>query len=233
MTTIATLPTYNPAQLAEALRDRGLPGRRSKTAIIRLRRERARRREALQVQPPTLKERLHRRLVATYAAEIARRGGETAIDTDRDRQAGLQVVDRRDTLTLLHRTAWRYYSRTAKPRLASLSYLCGHEHGQPWAVRVPGTITTVTAALVWVTPAAVRDARAADRPVWRQGDVYAVATTKRHDGTGELPERHAWNPASRLLSHPEHGQLHLPDPVRFMRQNAYSMGRGAGRGFAD
>jgi hypothetical protein len=227
------LRTHHPGALAVALRERGLPGARSKTAIVKLRRQRARHRAERAVIPPTLAERLDRRLLARYRAEIVRRGGETSITTDRDRTAVLQVTDRHDGLTLLHVAAWRYYGRKHRPHHATLSYLCGTEHGRPWAVRVPGTLTTVHEAMAWTTPAAVKEARGAGRPVWRQGDVYAIATTLAYDASGTLPPRHVWNPTSRTLTHPEHGRLRLPDPIRFVSQHALAMGRGAGHGHAD
>lgn len=92
---------------------------------------------------------------------------------------------------------------------------------------------TVGEALHWLMPQAVRDAQAAGRQVMRQGDVYAIATTAPHDGKGDLPDNHTWDPATRVLAHPEHADPHLPYPVRFVPQNAYGMGRGAGRAYAD
>lgn len=231
MTTTIALPVCNPAALAEALKDRGLPGQRSKTAIARLRRERSHRKQ--HARAASVQDRLNARLAAAYSAEIERRGGETTIRTDKAREAGLKVSDRSGGLTLLHLTAWRYYSGTAKSRQASLSYLCGREDGQTWAVRVPGTVTTVRAALAWLEPAAVRAARLSGRKVTRQGDVYAVETTRAHDGKGDLPQNHIWDAGARVLAHPEHGTLSLPHPVRFYAQNAYGMGRGAGRAYGD
>lgn len=230
MTTLA-LPVYHPDRLAAALRDMNLPGQRSKTAITKLRRERGRHKAP--APATTVQDRLNARLVTMYAGEIERRGGETGIRTDKERETRLCVADRGAGLTLLRVAGWRYYSATAKPRMASLSYLCGREDGQLWAVRVPGIITTVHAALEWIEPAAVRDARYAGRRVVRQGDVYAVETARAQDGKGDLPGNHVWNPQSRVLAHPQHGTLQLPYPVRFVSQNAYGMGRGARRAYAD
>lgn len=229
--TLTGLPVRDPAALAEALKDRGLPGRRSKTAIARLRRERSHRKE--QPRAASVQDRLNARLLDVYSAEISRRGGETTIRTDKAREAGLKVADRSGGLTLLHLTAWRYYSGSTKNRLASLSYLCGREDGQTWAVRVPGTVTTVRSALDWLEPGAVRVARARGRRVDRQGDVYAAQTTWACDGAGDLPDRHVWDGRARTLTHPEHGTLSLPYPVRFHAQNAYGMGRGADRACGD
>ncbi len=239
-TTITGLPVWNPAALAQALKEKGLPGQRSKTAITKLRRERSRRRETAPAwgEEPrhgtvlvSLARRADARIVERYAAEIARRGGETSIDGQYG-TTDLGIADRRDGLALLRADGWRKYGRQGSRRV-SLAYLCGREDGQTWAVRVPGTVTTVREALAWLEPAAVRDARSAGRRIIRQGDVYAVETTKAHDGKGELPDSHIWDAGARVLIHPEHGTLSLPHPVRFIAQNAYGMGRGAGRAYGD
>lgn len=241
MTTATELPVLDPAHLAQALRDMQLPGQRSKTAITRLRRERRRRREGLapaadaaqyrgNVLAP-LARRAEALVLARYATEIERRGGETTIDSD-SRSVPLSIADQADGLVLLRADGWRKYGRQGHRR-ASLAYLAGREDGQTWAVRVPATVTSVSAALHWLEPAAVRDARRAGRRIDRQGDVYAIETTEAHDGKGDLPDRHTWNPSTRVLTHPQHGTLHLPRPVRFYTQNAYRMGRGAGRANGD
>jgi hypothetical protein len=230
----AALPTRNPALLAAALREQGLPGQRSKTAITRLRRERAKQRPIEPRYHPGVRARANARVAGRYAKEISRRGGETTIDS-RDRFVPLTVADRPTWgknvgLVLLHAEGWRAYSRAFGHRRASLSYLCGTEDGQPWAVRVPGTIETVRSALAWITPAEVIQALDAGRRAERQGDVYAIETTRPHDGKGELPESHVWDAGRRVLSHPQHGNLCPPYPVRFVTQNAYQMGRSSRRG---
>lgn len=241
MAAALALPVYDPARLAQALRDMQLPGQRSKTAIAKLRRERRSRREA--TAPDwreserhgavllSLAARADARILARYTDEVARRGGEITIDSD-SRSVPLAIADRTGGLVLLRADGWRKYGRDGHRR-ASLAYLCGREDGQTWAVRVPATVTTVSGALYWLEPATVRDARRAGRRVARQGDMYAVETTKAHDGKGELPESHIWDAATRVLAHPQHGTLSLPYPVRFIAQNAYGMGRGAGRAFGD
>jgi hypothetical protein len=169
-----------------------------------------------------------------YTAEIARRGGETSI-TGQYRTENLAITHQVDGLALLHAEGWRQYSKRFGARRAALSYLCGCEDGQLWAVRVPGTLTTVGEARYWVTPAEVRDAQDRGKTVVRQGDIYAVETTRAHDGKGvaELPGRHSWDAAARTLTHPQHPALHLPNPVRFLRQRVYEMGRGGGRAYGD
>lgn len=140
-----TLPAWticDSARLARELADRHLPGQRSKTAIVKLRRQRL---HAAQQQPaPTLTQRVQARTVARYGREIRRRGGETTITTDRHgRTAALGVAHRGMGMVLLHAAGWRYYSARFGSRPASLSYLCGSDDAGDWAVRVPGTITTV------------------------------------------------------------------------------------------
>jgi hypothetical protein len=230
---IGVLHTSDPAALAAALREQGLPGQRSKTAITRLRRERARQRPLPDWPPaPSVQARTVAHLTAMYCAEIARRGGETVIDGRYGTQE-VTIADRRNGLAVMRAEGWRQYGRHGTARWVALSYLCGREDGQVWAVRVPGTIETVQAALAWLTPAAVTAAQNAGRRVERQGDVYTVETTRPHDGKGELPENHTWDAAARTLTHPQHGTLHLPYPVRFCAQNAYQMGRSGGRAYGD
>jgi hypothetical protein len=173
-----TLPVWDPAALAAALRERGLPGQRSKTAITRLRRERRARKPA-GGRLLTPQDRLHARLVSLYSGEISRRGGETGIQVSPKTWQPLRVTDRSRGLCVLHAEGWRYYSRRSWH--AALSYLCGGDEGGPWAVRVPGTITTVTGALDAITPAAARHAAAAGKAMLRQGDLYALETTAAHD----------------------------------------------------
>ncbi|WP_433357775.1 hypothetical protein ACQP25_44355 (plasmid) [Microtetraspora malaysiensis] len=250
--TALNLPTWNPERLAEALAEHGLTGQprhgrrakggkrttrpMTKTAITQLRRTRARTAApaGTNTRRPTPLDRLMKRLGEVYRAEIDRRGGESSIDS-KDNAVPVTIVDRNPTtrMVLMHAEGWRYYSSRYGHARASLSYLCGIEDGQRWAVRVLGTIETVADALAWITPAGVETARANGRKVVRQGDVYAIETTKAHDGKGDLPENHTWDPAARTLTHPEHGTLHLPHPVRFVPQRALGMGRGAGSAYAD
>lgn len=239
--TMTTAP-HDPRDLARYLADRNMPGRRSMTAIRRVRRERADARPVPQ-QATTPSERLYRRLTAAAVAEIGRRGGETVIHGEGGRVSGRLAIADRDQKTgmiLLTASGWRHYSSRHGAHRATLAYLYGADEAGPWAVRVPGTTATVAAALDWITPAEVKKARAAGRRVARQGDVYAVETAKAHDGrgAGELPEAHEWRLATRYLVHrPEDGRRHRPlrlaYPVRFVRQRVYGMGRNGGRAYGD
>jgi hypothetical protein len=276
--TALNLPVYDPARLAAALRDQGLPGQRSKTAITKLRRQRERQRSGLTdlrdwgapirarreaernlegfgaapAIDPALRARLATRLAGAYRAEIARRGGETSIQTDKNSETGLAVTDRQDGLTLLHVDGWRYYGSSNPARPAALSYLCGTDDSGRWAARVPGTITTVAEAEGWITPADARKAAQNGKKVRRQGDIYAVETTQAHDTpsgwigddrrrdkkTGQWVTSHYWNAGTRTLVHrPEDGRKHRPlrlsYPVRFVQQQPYQMGRGAHRAYGD
>jgi hypothetical protein len=239
-TTSLAIRRHDPAALAADLVANNLPGRRSKTAITKLRAQRRRNHEHTPPQPLT--DRLTTWLLAMYRTEIRRRGGETAImgGNKGDYEQPLAITDRRDGLALLHVEGWRYYSRTSPYRLASLSYLCGRENRHPWAVRVPGTITTVHEALAWITPAKVKDAFAAGRRVVRQGDVYAIETSQRRNGTGLdlLPASHRYNPTTRYLTHhPDDGRKHAPArlafPFEIVMQRVYEMGRTNSRANGD
>jgi hypothetical protein len=234
MTTLA-LPVYDPPQLAAALQERGLPGRRSKTAITRLRRQRARRREAPPARRP-LAERARERALRLYTAEIVRRGGETEIKGRYGTaRLGLAGRDNRGRLMLLRAEGYRDYGRRAGCHMALLAYLCGVDDSGRWAARVPGTVTSVGEALAWLTPAEAHRAKAAGRRVRRQGDVYAIETTQAHDtptgwvgadqrrdpATGGWVTSHHWNAQTRYLTHPARGRAaapgsegSLPGPVR-------------------
>lgn len=91
--------------------------------------------------------------------------------------------------------------------------------------------------------------------VLRQGDVYAIRTTRQHDGAGleaaylagpttwsaeTIPAigDHEWHAHARVLIHHDadgraHAPLRVPFPARFARQTAYRMGRGGRQGAAD
>lgn len=251
MTTL-TLPVHDPAALAQALRDLGLPGQRSKTAITRLRRDRARRKEH-PLDPLPLADRAYARTLRLYTGEIRRRGGETSIE-GRYGTAELAVTDRdlRTGLFVLQAEGYRDYGSREGCHWSRLAYLCGTDDSGRWAVRIPGDITSVRSALWWVTPSDVRRAEAAGRRVRRQGDIYAIETTRSHDTpTGwvgadrrfDEPSRewvtsHHWNAETRYLTHrPEDGRRHRPlrvrYPVRFTAQRVYAMGRTSRRGAGD
>ncbi len=177
--------------------------------------------------------------------EVERRGGETKIEGRYQTQyLALEDEDRAAGMVLFHAAGLRQYSRRFGARWATLSYLYGVDDNGPWAVRVPGTITTVHDALAWITPKAVSKAIAAGLRVKRQGDVYAVETTPAKDGTwddsadADVFAAHRWNPATRRLVHiPADGRKHRPlqvtYPVRFVPQRVYAMGRNGGRANGD
>jgi hypothetical protein len=244
--TTATQPrpsVSNVRALASWLADNDLPGQRSMTAITRLRRERSTNLPPVATTPEPVTARLARRLVAEARREIRRRGGETVILGKNDSVSGSLVLadrDRAQRIILVRAEGWRYYSSRFGSRHVELAYLYGRDDAGPWAVRVPGSITTVREGLAWLTPAAVKQARAERRRVRRQGDVYAVETTARRDGRGvaDLPEAHEWRASTRHLVHnPDDGRKHrplrLPYPVEFIPQRAYEMGRSGARGAAD
>lgn len=168
-----------------------------------------------------------------FVAEIERRHGETVIETDRYLEP-IKIEDQKGKLTLMHVGGYRQYSRALGARYATLSYLCGVDDNGPWAVRVPGTLTTVSEALSWITPAKVRKAQQAGVPICRQGDVYIVACEQgqRHD-VSELPGSHSLEKCTEgwILKHDSRdGRNHLPilipfDKIKIFRQHALTMGR--------
>ena len=190
-----------------------------------------------------------------YKKEIRRRGGEIGINhaPRRDCRARdtewreLEIVSRhrmtcpdggRVTLSLLRVEAWRYYSRRYQPQEASLAYLCGQDDSGLWAVRVPGTLKGVSAAYEWMVPSAVRAAKQRGRKVLRQGDVWAIETSRSHNGESlrtnwyadeqlfiEGAPEHVWAPG-RWLLHPEHAPVQIPFPVRFVRNRQLTTRRG-------
>lgn len=238
------VPVTNVRDLAAYLRRNGLPGQRRADEIIALRRERQAWREwaarDARRSAASAEDRLRRLLVERAYAEIDRRGGETEI-VGENRAHYLRLVDRnpRSRMYLVKAEGWRYYSKAEGSHFARLAYLCGMDDNGPWAVRVPGTMESVAAALDWLTPAEVKRALAAGKRVLRQGDVYAVETVARFDGAGaQWLDTHHWNPVTRYLLHrPADGRRHRPlrvsFPVRFVQQRAYGMERGAGRADAD
>ena len=171
------------------------------------------------------------RLCAHYVEVVAARGGETKIEGAYG-AAYLKAADCDADLMLLRAEGWRQYSRRYGARRATLAYLAGRDDSGDWAVRVPGTVTTVAGAESWLMPAAVRRAQAQGRTVRRQGDVYAVGCAARYDlaGLDTLPPRHNVvggldAGAGRWLTHPEHAPLWLGEPTRLFPQSALAMGR--------
>jgi hypothetical protein len=247
---VSLAPAYDSTVLANWLAEHNAPGRRSRTAITRLRRVRAQRRRE---RAPSAATMFYVRLAGIYTAEIARRGGETRIDAKSSAHA-LRFADRQRVegawLTLLRVEGWRYYGGREGHHRATLAYLCGRDDAGLWATRVPGTCTTVRAALDRLTPNDVTIAqfdareRGKRRRVLRQGDIYAVETNAAHDtpsgpvgearrtSAGVLFNSHVWDAETRMLMHVpaegegRHAALYLPHPVRFVQQRTYAMGRG-------
>lgn len=184
-----------------------------------------------------IRERLEAHLTDRYVSEVDRRGGETHIETEKGR-VPLSLIGRhaQSRLVLLGADGWRYYSRAAGSHSASLRYLCGEDDSGPFAVRVAGSVQSVSGALEWLEPTAVRRARLAGRRVLRQGDVYVVESTRDH--FDDLPDAHRWNSRTRYLTHhPDDGRKHRPIKVSFLAraypQRTYAMGRGGRWGDAD
>ena len=240
--------TPSPSSSLSALRAR-IPMRRGaglfelRDRVIRAAREMetARRQEMHGDPAADLRQRLAAHILEKASREVAARGGETAIDgveldlLDRDPAAGLALVGC---------DGWRQYSRAYGRRYASLRYLHGTDDNGPFAVRVPGSVDTVAAALEAITPGEVRRAHEAGRGVLRQGDVYAVElkTTRISDGVLR-GTHHRYDPERRRLVHEDsaapHRDVVIPASwrgVKFVFQGGLGMGRlqGAkGRGLED
>ncbi|MEU0242312.1 hypothetical protein ABZ234_31930 [Nocardiopsis sp. NPDC006198] len=234
MTTVARYTPPVPApRLAQTLAEHDLPGRRSKTAITRLRRARAKARGGV-VAPRPAAERVEGYLLGQIRGLIAAAGGETGIEA-RGYTIGLRILDRdvAGRLTLVGASGWRRYGRTEN--FASLAYLSGVDAAGRWVVRVPSSVRTVAQALAWTEPAEVARVRQEGRRVAQVGGVYAIETTRAHDGKGAghlAQEGFAWRPGTRYLVHrPAFGPRHRPlslrtwPGVRFVTRKSMPMGR--------
>jgi len=157
---------------------------------------------------------------------IRARGGETSIVGRCDTEVDMREYAPRKKLILLAAEGWRQYSRAYGARRARLAYLGGRDDSGIWAVRIPGTVTSIRAALAWLTPRAVREAQARGVRVIRQGDVYFVECSRGRDeyfGT-TLPSNHSWAPG-RWAMHTDHSPEQIAFPCRIYRQRPYQMGR--------
>lgn len=177
-------------------------------------------------------ERFQRGLHKTFIREIIRRGGDTFV-TVSGRRLEVQLIDR-DPVARLY-----LFATEREPRRPGLAYLCGRDDNGPWAVRVEPNITTVAAALEYITPPAVRAAQQKGVQVLRQGDVYVVPTEQDQTAksASALPWSHRWDPARRVLTHAprdrrNHQELAVPFPAVFIPQRALEMARAV-RGHAD
>lgn len=205
-------------EFARWMRETGITrGRRSVAEIVRLRKERAANRPAPAPSPGGAAGRAQARRQTRLLAEIRRRGGITEVLIDRERSQALAEADRDPTakITLMAFHGMRHYS-SATSWWADICYLVGDaDDNGAWAVRVPGTCTTVAAALSWLEPATVRDAAAQGRGVRRQGDVYLVEASARSTGSPAgrygATRSHVWDPETRTLRHdPATGRRHRP-----------------------
>lgn len=189
-----------------------------------------RRYEGIDLLAEPLALRLKRSLLARYAREISRRGGETEVG-----DSYLRLIGRRGTMCLIGADGWRQYSRAAGDWRASLRYLCGIEDGRAWATRVAGTCDSVADAIRWLEPAEVRRAKTAGRRVIRQGDIYALEMRRDRAAAtaNDLPDRHEWDTEARIMRHPEHVDMQVPWPAKFVSQRTLGMGRGGSWGCGD
>jgi hypothetical protein len=89
--------------------------------------------------------------------------------------------------------------------------LCGYIDGQYFAWLLPRGITTVKAALDWLTPVAVKRAHARNHTVLHQGEVSFVPVRRGADNMRVLHDTpHCYDAGTRTVTHPQHGTLALP-----------------------
>jgi hypothetical protein len=162
-----------------------------------------------------------KRLITRAHEQIRTRRLDTPDDFNRDGMVA-NVTDRTKNpdMWVVH-FSWktrpygsRWYGDYVGSRKAHASFLCGREDKQDWAVRVPGTITTVQKALDWITPAAIKKALAAKKQVFRQGDMFFLPLRMYGNDLGSLwGTRHDYNlgPQGIVISHPQHPKLTLPN----------------------
>lgn len=161
-----------------------------------------------------------------YIEAIANRGFETSFPTGMQGQgwkwagkAELELIDSKKGYRLYKLEGFRKYSRDCS-WFRSYRYLCGVERGQYWCNRVPSTINTISEAVEWLKPAEVKKAK----KVIRQGDVFIVEKTR--DCKSNLPDRHEWDAENRVLKHPEHKDIHVPFPCKFVLVKELIAGAG-------
>lgn len=183
-----------------------------------------------------IQQRLRQRLVTLTMREIELRNLSTPAGLGETFHLQISDYDPVRRLWVAHGDGWYEYSRRVGSYRQTASYLTGHEDGQYWAVRVPGTITLIIEALEWLTPGPVRRALEHGKPVRRQGDIYFVGSTRGKDDFSALFDtRHACR--SRMnggwtVVHPEHKPVRLSGKYHWKcyRQTQIN---GIGRAFGD
>lgn len=188
---------------------------------------------------------LDRSLEERFQARLREIGWEQILKRGLSRPAFLNKPDllrvasrvRGERLWLLHGEGWYKYSGPFGSRYQTASYLCGCEDGHYWAVRVPGTITTVDQAELWLMPAPVRKEHLdGQNQVWRQGDMYFIPQPSGrhcHDLSALHGTRHHAEVVDRVdvgvvVTHPEHSTLNLPS-AHYYRVYQQTQLNGAGR----
>jgi len=154
-----------------------------------------------------------------------------------EEEEGVEVLDRdvQQRTWLIGNSYSYHYSNRFGDRNISGAFLCGREHGQIWAVRVPGTLSTVPDALAWLEPATVTKAKEKGRIVLRQGDFYFVEMPRyREDNMDALQwTDHEYAAQGRLVAHPQHGHVIFPQDRHFKAVPQSQMGHGGSRVSAD
>ena len=145
-------------------------------------------------------------------AEIAARGLDTPAGWD---ELNKTITDSASHpgYYLVSGEGWYEYSRRAGSYHQSATYLIGTDEGQRFAVRVPSTIDSVSAALEWLKPAAIKQAEAKGLPTKRQGDIFfRPVRISGHDMDALAGTRHqarARKDGGLTIVHPEHRSIVL------------------------
>lgn len=208
-------------ELARKLAPRGEIGRMTEemyTFLQEVEAKREARRQARWTHPTlSLDYRLNMRLLNIATTEVRRRRLATPTCSPADDEAKITDYRPATGLWVVNVDKWYHYSNRYGDRHVNASWLCGRDDDQYFAVRVPGTLTSVAEALDYITPAEVRKARDEGRWVGRQGDVYLVELKAGRDNLRRLPRRHSWNAETRTLEHPQHAAVQVPAEVRAVK----------------
>lgn len=133
---------------------------------------------------------------------IARAGGRSRLASTRRVERALEIVadrglstpaghdEHRGDYMLLHRDGstyliggswWYSYGRQGR-RYVSAAYLAGSDEGEPWAIRVPASCSSVAGATEWTWGARASRELRSGRPWRRQGDALFTSLPGRRAG---------------------------------------------------
>lgn len=184
------------------------------------------------------KKRVKQYLIKIAKGEIRQRRLSSPAGLGSEFDLALLDRDTKARLWLVGGEGWYKYSNRFGSRYQQVAYLCGKEDGQYFAVRVPGHIKTIRAAVSWLTPVLVRQAEANGRWTARQGDVYLIEMPRLgYDDLEAIEDtRHEWQVSpsgQRKLVHPQHQTIIVPQKVRWVRAVRQRQIDSSGRTYGD